>query len=249
MKCKIVSVYNTKGGVGKTTSAVNLAYIAAAEGQQVLLWDLDTQASATFYCGEKAKVKGGAKKLINRKTDTHKVIKDTDYEGLWLIPADATVRKIDLIVQDVKDPKKALQKVLKDVTEDFDLIVLDCPPGLSTLSESVFHTSDVLLVPTIPSTLSIRTLELLDDYFQSQELKKSKIIPFFSMVDLRKKMHREIIDYYSQKGRFLNLCIPNASIVEQMGLRQKPLLAFNKSSPASKAFLDLWAELGRKTGL
>jgi chromosome partitioning protein len=111
MKCKVLSLYNTKGGVGKTTTAVNLAYLAAQEGQKVLLWDLDTQASATFFCGGKAKVRGGVKKLIRRKTETHKVIRDTPHENLWIIPADGSNRNIDLIVNDEKDSKKALQKV------------------------------------------------------------------------------------------------------------------------------------------
>jgi chromosome partitioning protein len=249
MKCKVLSLYNTKGGVGKTTTAVNLAYLAAQEGQKVLLWDLDTQASATFFCGGKAKVRGGVKKLIRRKTETHKVIRDTPHENLWIIPADGSNRNIDLIVNDEKDSKKALQKVIKDVSGDLDLVVLDSPPGLSVLSESIFFASDVLLVPTIPSTLSIRTLELIDEHYASKELKQKQIIPFFSMADLRKKMHRELIEIYARDPRFLSVVIPNASIIEQMGARQAPLLAFNRSSKASKNYLELWAELGRKGGL
>jgi chromosome partitioning protein len=249
MKCKVLAVYNTKGGVGKTTTAVNLAYIASQEGQKVLLWDLDTQASATFYCGGKAKVKGGAKKLITGKTDTHKVIRGTPYDNLWLIPADGTVRKLDLIVNDLNNSKKALQKVIKDVSSDFDLVILDSPPGLSLLSESIFFTSDILLVPTIPSTLSIRTLELIDEHYASKQLKQDQIIPFFSMADLRKKMHREILEIYTRDPRFMSVSIPNASIIEQMGFRQKPLLAFSRASKASKNYLEMWAELGRRGGL
>jgi chromosome partitioning protein len=128
-------------------------------------------------------------------------------------------------------------------------VVLDSPPGLSVLSESIFFASDVLFVPTIPSTLSIRTLELIDEHYASKELKQKQIIPFFSMADLRKKMHRELIEIYARDPRFLSVVIPNASIIEQMGARQAPLLAFNRSSKASKNYLELWAELGRKGGL
>lgn len=249
MKCRTVGVYSTKGGVGKTTSAVNLAYLAAREGYTTLLWDLDTQASSTFYCQQKAKVKGGVKKLINKKTDIYKVVKDTAFENLALIPSDTSVRKLDLFVNEMKNSKKALKKVLKDLKQDFDLIFLDGPPGMSVLSESIFCASDILMVPTIPSTLSIRTLEILDEQYASMELEQSQIIPFFNLVDLRKKMHREILEIYAQDPRFLSSFIPNASIVEQMGFRQAPLLSFNRASKASKRYLELWAEFGRKAGI
>ena len=93
---KVIACYNIKGGVGKTASAVNLSYLSAREGKATLVWDLDPQGASSFYFRVKPKVKGGARRLIQRKRALDDAIKATDYDQLDLIPADFSYRNLDL---------------------------------------------------------------------------------------------------------------------------------------------------------
>ena len=95
---KILATYNIKGGVGKTASAVNLAWMAARDGIPTLVWDLDPQAAATYYFRIKPKIKGGGRGLVSGKHALEDLIKGTDFEGLDLLPADFSYRHLDLLL-------------------------------------------------------------------------------------------------------------------------------------------------------
>ena len=96
---RIYATYNIKGGVGKTTTAVNLAFLAAESGLRTVLWDLDPQGAASFMFRVKPKVKGGGKALIKGKRPLDDAIKGTDFDNLDLIPADFTYRNMDLLLE------------------------------------------------------------------------------------------------------------------------------------------------------
>ncbi|MCG7956341.1 MAG: AAA family ATPase, partial [Candidatus Thiodiazotropha endolucinida] len=112
----ILGVYNIKGGVGKTATAVNLAHLAATEGYRTLIWDLDPQAAATYYFRIKPKVKGGNKRLIKGKLDLDEVVKATDFENLDMLPADFSYRNMDLRLEEAKNPTKQLLKLLRPLS-------------------------------------------------------------------------------------------------------------------------------------
>ena len=154
---KVYATYNIKGGVGKTTTAVNLAYLAAASGRRTLLWDLDPQAAATFLFRVKPRVKGGSRGLVSGKHPVDDAVKATDFEDLDLLPADFSYRNMDLELDDVKKRTGRLDQLISAVHQDYDVVFLDCPPSVSLVSENVLRAADVLLVPLIPATLSLRT--------------------------------------------------------------------------------------------
>lgn len=239
---KVLASYNIKGGVGKTASAVNLAYLAARGGARTLVWDLDPQGAASFYFRIKARVKGGSHKLVKGKQGLDTLIKGTDYDNLELLPADFSYRHMDLELEDARKPGRRLHKLLKPLADEYDYVFLDCPPSISLVSESVFEASDVLLVPTIPTVLSLRTYDQLQ-HFLGQQSPATKM-PFFTMVDRRKQLHRMIVDQPpATMSGLLRTRIPYASEVERMGLERAALGAFARHSRAALAYAALWEEI------
>ena len=158
---KVVATYSIKGGVGKTSAAVNLGALAARDGLRTVIWDLDPQGAATFLFRVEAKVKGGGKQLIKGRREPIDVMKGTDIEGLDILPADFRYRHLDIQLDKRKHPLEGVAGVLARIEDGYDLAILDCAPSISLVSESVFTAADLLLVPLIPSTLSARTLEQL----------------------------------------------------------------------------------------
>jgi cellulose biosynthesis protein BcsQ len=241
---KKIATYNIKGGVGKTSAAVNLSYIAAQSGYKTLIWDLDPQGASSFYFRVKPKVKGGSKALIAGKRELDGLIKATDFENLDLLPADFSFRNLDLVLDAQKKPTQRLKKLLAPLTKEYDFIILDCPPNISLLSEAVFEASDILLSPIIPTTLSLRTLEQLKKYIKDNKLKHIQLIPFFSMADRRKKMHREIMETLVEKHPdILSAAIPYASDIERMGWERMPLGGYVNKGRSIEAYQALWQEI------
>jgi chromosome partitioning protein len=244
---KVIATYNLKGGVGKTATAVNLAYLAAKEGNRVLVWDLDPQGAATFYFRVKPKVKGGGKALVRGKRELDDVVKGTDFENLDLVPADFSYRNLDLVLEHTKKPTRRLGQLLRPLRKDYDYVFLDCPPSISLASESVFEAADVLLVPLIPTTLSLRALNQLDRFLKEGGVRNPpKVIGFFSMVDRRKRIHRDVIDQVGRRRRVLKSRIPASTDVERMGPRRKPVGAFAPRSRSATAYRELWAEASKR---
>ena len=252
---RIYAVYNIKGGVGKTTTAVNLAYLAADSGLRTVLWDLDPQAAATFMFRVKPKVKGGGKALIGGKRPLDGAIKGTDFDNLDLIPADFTYRNMDLLLDAAGGgassgdapggkPARKISKLLAPLADEYDVVFLDCPPSVSLVSENVLHAADVIVVPLIPTTLSVRTLEQLAEFVAEFNGRKPGLLAFFSMVDRRKKLHREITEkLIVDRAEVAATAIPALSVIETMSVERAPVAVFAPNSSAAKAYRALWAEL------
>jgi chromosome partitioning protein len=241
---KIIAIYNIKGGVGKTATAVNLSFLASRDGANTLLWDLDPQGAASYYCKVKPKIEGGGKKLVEGKIDIEAAIKGTDYENLDLLPADFSYRNMDMFLQHTKQPLNRFNKLLDPFSDEYDYIFLDCPPSISAASESVFAAADILLVPTIPTTLSLRTYQQIKHFLEQQDIGKMKVLPFFAMVDRRKKMHRLIVRHPpSFMPSLLKSYIPYASEIERMGTHRAPVAVFAAGSKAAQHYKSLWNDL------
>ena len=241
---KVVATYNLKGGVGKTAAAVNLAYIASQRGLRTLLWDLDAQGAASFYLRVRPALDGGAAALLEDKRGLGRAIRATDLPGLDLIPADFSYRNLDVELRDYKKGSSRLRRMLREVAEDYDLVFIDSAPSMSTVSENILAMADVLLVPLIPTHLSLRAYEQLLAFRAAQTDSRAEVVPFFSMVDRRKSLHRAlIVEFARAHPHLLRSYIPYAAEVERMGEHRAPLNAFADGSPGGRAFRALWAAL------
>jgi chromosome partitioning protein len=240
----ILALYSNKGGVGKTAAAVNLAYLAAQSGLVTLICDLDPQASTTFYFRIKPKLKPKARGLIRGRKQIDRSIKGTDFENLDLLPADFSHRNLDIIFNNQKHRKQRLKLSLEPLQKEYDLIILDTPPTINILAENIFEAADYMLVPLIPTTLSLRTHTQLLAFLQENQYRLERVYTFFSFVDGRKKMHQELAAWARQNfNGVLQSAIPYLSHVEQMGTYRQPVPVFAPASPASWAYQDLWKEI------
>jgi cellulose biosynthesis protein BcsQ len=241
---KIVAVYSIKGGVGKTATAVNLAYLAARAGHKTLLCDLDPQASASYYFRVRPADGFGLKKLFKGLKVLDRFVRATDHPGLDLLPAKLSLRKMDLLLGGSKKPRKQLWSVFAGFTEHYSLVLVDCPPNIGLVAENIFYAADFLLVPVIPTTLSLLTLEKLLKFFRDHRLDRSRLLLFFSMVEQRKSMHRDIQQRLRDSGNgFLESQIPYNAEIEKMGLFRGPINHHRPRSPAAAAYEALWKEI------
>ena len=243
-----IALYNLKGGVGKTAATINFAYLAAADGYKTLVWDLDPQASSSFYLHATPTAKNESKKLLTSELPLQDAVQDSAFENLWVIPSDLSARNADVVLDEMKKSKKKLKGLMAGARE-YDVVFIDCPPGISLLHENIFYAADWILMPNIPTTLSIRSFETVMSYFDENELNKGKVKCFFSMVDHRKNLHHEVIQQFYKDKLFFKNYIPYLSDVEKMGTNQQPIFEFANSSYAAQCFRDLWNEVKKTCAL
>jgi cellulose biosynthesis protein BcsQ len=176
-------------------------------------------------------------------------VRGTDFDDLDLLPADFSNRNFDLVLDSTRKPAKRLARRIRPLAGEYDHLYIDCAPSISLVSEGVFNAADALLVPVIPTTLSLRALDQLLRHLADEGPRKLKVFPFFCMVDRRKAMHREIAARKKLSGtRFMKTQIPYSSEVEKMGLRRAPLASYAAASEAAVAYEALWREVLDGTG-
>jgi cellulose biosynthesis protein BcsQ len=244
---KIVAVTNIKGGVGKTTTAVNLAYLSAASGARTLLWDLDAQGAATFTLQVEAGERVSAKKLVGGRRELPEAIVPSAYQRLDVLPADLSYRNFDLHLAARKHPTERLLKMSRALRDVYDTLYLDCPPGISLLTENVLRAADALVIPLLPTPLSLRMLVQLRDFVAAEGWTDLRLLPFFAMVDRRRSLHRDLID--STRAEFPDLLateIPYWSEIERMSVRRAPLAVIAPHGAAAQIYATLWAEIGAR---
>lgn len=240
----IIALYHVKGGVGKTAAAVNLSYLASQERHPVLLMDLDPQGSASFYFRVRPSRGQQAKKLIKGKQAVDAGLRGTDYDRLDALPADMSYRNMDIVLKSVKKSKSRLKDLILPFNKEYRWIFLDSPPNITIVSENIFDAADVVLIPVIPTTLSVIAYEKLWSFFHEKNLDSSKLVAFYSMVEQRKKMHTEIVaQRHPEERKFLRTFIPYSVDVEKMGYHREPVARYAPRSKAAKAYDRLWEEL------
>jgi chromosome partitioning protein len=244
---KIIAVTNIKGGVGKTTTAVNLAYLCAAAGRRTLLWDLDPQGAASYTLRCEPKERVSAKKLVAGERELPELPVPSAYDKLDVLPADFSYRNFDVHLSARKHPTERLLKMSRTLRATYEVLFMDCPPGISLLSENVLRAADAVLVPLIPTPLSLRMLTQLREFLTANQWTDMALLPFFSMVDRRKSLHQEVMqDTRANFPGLLATEVPYWSDIERMTFRRAPLPAYAPLSAAGKIYADLWLEVERK---
>ena len=241
---QIVAVTNIKGGVGKTTTAVNLAYLCAAAGRSTLLWDLDPQGAATHILRCAPGEHASAKKLVAGKRELPELLVPSGYERLDVLPADLSYRNFDVHLSARKHPTERLLKMSRSLREVYAVLFLDCPPGISLLSENALRAADAVVVPLLPTPLSVRMLVQLRDFVAASGWSDLALIPFFSMVDRRKSLHHEVIaGTRAQFPELLATEVPYWSEIERMSLRRAPIPSYSPRGAAGQVYSALWTEI------
>ncbi len=241
---QVLALYHMKGGVGKTAAAVNLAYLAAQSGARTLLCDLDPQASATYYFRIKPKLK--AKKNVFARGGKYLAasIKATDFAHLDLLPGALSHRHLTEVFQQAKHPARCLYRSLAALRDEYQYVILDCPSGVSLMAQNVFYVADYVLIPVVPSPLSVHAYQQLRSFYIKHDYNPNKLRTFFSMVERQKKLHRSVMqELIASQPEALPQAIPYLVDVENMGIHREPVLVSVPHSRASQAYEQLWTAM------
>jgi cellulose biosynthesis protein BcsQ len=235
-----IAVYSSKGGVGKTTLAVNLAWASATlSSRRTLLWDLDAQGGTSFILAPERKRGDEARAVIERDLSPRKLIVPTGIPKLDLLPADISLRTLDVLFAEI-DSKKRLLRISEALDKDYDRIIIDCPPGLGITADQVIRGADLILLPLIPSTLSGRAAEELGTHLGHKK-GAPPVMAVFNLVDRRRIAHKAALEAAPDRH-----ALPMASIVEQMADRHAPIGAYAPRAPVTAALANLWRDVEKR---
>lgn len=243
---RTLAVFHLKGGVGKTTTAVNIAALAAQDNIRTLLWDLDPQAGASWILAADTLQKQN--KLWQGDCPVGSVVVTTQWPKLDVLPADLSLRKLQQTVASKADAVRQMRNWLDQLSEIYGLIVIDCPPSLTPQMEGVLRAVDRIMVPVQPSLLSIRAY---DDIRQHCSWSKNKQwLPFVSMIDKRKPGHvRWVQDEAKRYAELLPVVVAQSASAERMLEQRVPVVYSQPEVPLARNFAALWRAMKPRLSL
>ena len=243
----IISVTNQKGGVGKTTTAINLSAGLALKGKKTLLLDLDPQGNATSGLGIEKNNMGIYDVIIDNE-DISSVIMDTQVENLKIIPSNIDLSGATVEMVALKDRESLLKNALNKVKNDFDFIIIDCPPSLDLLTVNAFTASDKVLVPI---QCEFYALEGLGQLMNTVKLIKMRLNPSLdidgvvcTMYDSRTNLSQQVVDevkkYFAKK--VYNTFIPRNVRLAEAPSFGEPIQIFDGYCQGALAYKSLCEE-------
>jgi chromosome partitioning protein len=248
-----LALANLKGGVGKTTTAVNLAAAFARSGLSTLLIDLDPQASASFSVGVgREQVQASTAEVLAGKAEAAEAIVETPVLGLHLLPGSLRLSGLDVALARKQEPEKLLKKALAPVKRRYDAILFDCPPGLSVLSLNGLVASSAFVVPVVPHDLDMEALAGFLELLESSRDRIGKLPEnlgiLLTMVDHRTLVTDELVQAIRKRygQQVLRTEIPvNVRLAQAPG-QGRTIFGFESWSSGAFAYGKLGAEVLRR---
>ena len=247
---KVISITNQKGGVGKTTSAINIAYFIAKTGRRVLLLDFDPQGNATSGLGvDKNQLENTMADVISGDITLKDILMETGYKGLKLAPATPVLANTEVELANTKGRFTRLKNAIETVEKDFDYVIIDSPPSLSLLTVNGFIASDYLILPV---QAEFYAMEGLGQLLESMKLVKKGMNPDLNllgvlptMVDSRTTLSGQVYEEIKKffPGKVFNTPIPRNIRLAEAPSHGVPVGVYDRFSKAARAYKAVTKEI------